>query len=240
MNITNIATTKANLDELAYEYYGNTYDYNCAANCGSSPASGTSVAGFLNDSNGAGFPSVKAINITAPNTGGSSSSQAASTVLGTTTSSVSGSVTSIPVSAITAAGSASAGTLPAGLFIIANTSLPPTSWQFLETSGVTGCTSGCSIPVTGSCTTTGWELNVNTCTNSTGTMLNTTYATGSDIYLDAIGYAHGTLHAGGWDCGANAAYAAAHNMLGVSEWFAAGAANTNLCFDTIQPFVSGQ
>jgi hypothetical protein len=54
-----------------------------------------------------------------------------------------------------------------------------------------------------------------------------------------MGYPTGAYDLGGWDCGPNAAFAAAHNMLGVMEWGYDGSANTKLCFDQIQPFTTG-
>ena len=233
--ISALAGTKANIDQYAFEYYGYgpNNDYNCADNCA---GSGHNLASFLSDATGGGIPAVKWLNIQGVDGG---YAQTTSTVLGTTTSSESGSLTSIPISAVAAIGSEAAGTIPAGLVVLANTSSPPTQWQFLETSGVTGCTSGCSLPVTGSCTAAGWEVNTGTCTNSPSTTLNATYGSGSDIYFDAIGYPVGGYNAGGWDCGSNAAYEAAHNMLGNAEWFDDGVANTKLCFDVLSPFVTG-
>jgi hypothetical protein len=111
---------------------------------------------------------------------------------------------------------------------------------FLETSGVTNCTSGCTLPVTGSCTAAGWQVNTNTCSDSTTVNLNNAYAAGSDIYFDPIGYTgQGSLHTGGFDCGSIAAYVAAHNMAGVLNWFDDNSAQTKLCFNTTQPSISG-
>lgn len=234
---TQPANAITNLDQVNFEYYGynpNT-QYNCSNNC-------QEEAQFLSEGIAAGIPSQKWLGLQGV-VGGYA--QSASTVLGTITASASGNVTSIPISGAAAAGSVAAGTIPAGVVILATTGTPPSNYEILETSGVTGCTSGCNLPITGYCQVSGWQPGTGNCHNSgTGVTLNATYPSGSDVYLSALGYPYSGpgssgYNVGGWDCGNNAAYAAAHNMAGVGEWFWNGSPNTALCFDTIAPFISG-
>ncbi|MGO9907276.1 MAG: hypothetical protein ACLPY3_16400 [Solirubrobacteraceae bacterium] len=244
-SISTLATARTNIDEPTFEYYGGTYDNNCSDNCqGGDPQGG--IARSLSEATSAGFAPQKLMWISCPASCQANSSLLTSTVLGTTTSALSGGTNvgssgtgGIPISGIAAVGTEPAGSMPAGLFILADTNSPPRSWQYLETSGVTNCASGCTLPVTGSCTSAGWKLNTGTCSNSSSVSLNANYASGADIYFDPIGYpAQNEIHTGGWDCGAAAAYAASDNMKGVSYWYDDGSANTQLCLNTVAPFVN--
>jgi hypothetical protein len=218
------AAAKTQVDQFAFFWYG--YDpannWNCANSC-------SQLAGYLSTVVSAGIPAGKWLSGQGV-AGAGGAAQQATTILATTASSVSGSVTSIPVTALAAS-------MPAGTFVLATTNMPPTNDQILETSGAAeGAT---SIPVTGYCSPAGWTTNNGNCVNASPVTLNATYASGDDIYLDLTGYPTGSHNVGGWDCGNNAAYAAARGMLGVMEWYDDGSANTKLCFDQIQPFVSG-
>ncbi len=245
-SLSQLATAKANIDEPTFEYYGGSYDNNCSGNCQGGSSQG-SVARSLASAVSAGFAPQKMIWINCPVSCQANSSQEATTVLGTTTSTLtsgtnvgSSGTGGIPISGIAAVGTEAAGSMPAGLFILAGTGSPPSTWQFLETSGVSGCASGCTLPVTGSCTAAGWKVNTGTCTDSGTVDLNATYTSGDDIYFDAIGYAaQNEINVGGWDCGAVAAYAASNNMRGVSYWYDNGSANAVLCLDAEQPFAGG-
>jgi hypothetical protein len=133
-----LAATKANLDQLAIEYYGANYDNNCSANCQGS-SGGYRVERGLSDSTTAGWPAQKVSWISASNTATVHSSQAATTVLGTTTSALasgtnvgSSGIGGIPVSGIAAVGNEAAGSMPAGLFIIADPNSLPQSWHSLR------------------------------------------------------------------------------------------------------------
>jgi hypothetical protein len=216
--------TETQIDQFTFEYYGYdpSNDYNCSDDC-------SKLASFLNTGNSDGIPSQKWIALQGLVGGGYSQTQ--TTTLGTTTASTSGSVSSIPVSALSAA-------VPAGTFVLAAPGSPSTQYEILETSGAAeGAT---SIPVTGHCSAAGWTMGSGNCSNASSVSLNGTYASGDDVYMDSTGYsANDGAYFGGWDCGNNAAYAAAHNMGGVGEWYWNGSANSALCFDQIQPFVSG-
>jgi hypothetical protein len=221
------SASKAQVDQFVFFYYG--YDpannYNCADSC-------EQLATYLSQVTGSTYNIPAAKWLAGQGVAGAGgASQQTTTVLTTTTSSVSGAVSSIPVSALSAS-------LPAGTFVLATTGgLPPTNYEILETSGAaSGAT---SIPVTGYCTAAAWTLGSSDCVSAASVTLNSAYASGDDIYMDPTGYPTGGANYGGWDCGNNAAYAAAHGMLGVMEWFDAGSGDTNLCFDQIQPFVSG-
>lgn len=238
-NGSGLSQTIANIDAYELEYYGYnpSNDYNCANNC-SGTGVGTPVTSLADGVSG-GIPAEKWIDIYAPgNPDSPLGAQATPTLLSNTTSSESGTVNSIPISAVAAAGSEAAGTIPAGLVVISNTSSPATSWQYLETSGVTNCTSSCSLPITGSCATASWKTAATRCTTSADTTLNATYASGSDIWLDEIGYPQGGYNTGGWDCGTMTSWAADNNLLGSSTWYWDGTANGEICSDTIQPFIT--
>ncbi len=244
-SISTLATTKTNIDEPTFEYYGGTYDNNCSDNCQGGDTQG-GIARSLAEATSAGFAAQKLMWISCPASCQANSSLETSTILGTTTTALTSGTNigstgtgGIPISGIAAVGTEAAGSMPAGLFILADTNSPPQNWQYLETSGVTNCTSGCTLPVTGSCTAAGWKLNTGTCTNSTTVDLNANYTNGADIYFDPIGYpAQNEIHTGGWDCGATAAYAASNNMKGVSYWYDDGSANTQLCLNTVAPFIN--
>jgi hypothetical protein len=221
------SASKAQVDQFVFFYYG--YDpannYNCADSC-------NQLATYLSQVTGGTYNIPAAKWLAGQGVAGAGgASQQSTTVLSTTTASASGAVTSIPVSALSAS-------LPAGTFVLATAGgLPPTNYEILETSGAaSGAT---SIPVTGYCTAAAWTLGASDCVSAASVTLNASYASGDDIYMDSTGYGTGGANYGGWDCGNNAAYAAAHGMLGVMEWFDSGSGDTNLCFDQIQPFVSG-
>jgi hypothetical protein len=241
--IPTLATTKTNIDEPTLAYYGGTYDNNCSDNCQGGDTQG-GIARSLSEATSAGFAAQKLMWISCPASCQANSSLLTSTVLGNTTSTLSSGTNvgtsgtgGIPISGIAAVGNEPAGSMPAGLFILSDTNSPPQHWQYLETSGVTNCTSGCTLPVTGACTAAGWKLNTGTCTNSSTVDLNATYASGADIYFDPIGYpAQNEIHTGGWDCGAAAAYAASNNMKGISYWYDDNSPNTQLCLNTVAPF----
>jgi hypothetical protein len=235
-NASTLGQTNTNIDAYELEYYGYnpSNDYNCAKNCG-----GTGIgtpATSLAAGEAGGIPAEKWIDIYAPgNPDSPQGAQAAPTQLSSTTSSASGSVSSIPISAV-----AAAGTIPAGLIVISDTNSVPTSYQYLETSGVTNCTSGCSLPITGSCTEAAWNIATDTSKGkcSSSTTLNATYASGSDIWLDEINYPQGGYNTGGWDCGTMTSWASDNNLLGSSTWYYGGNSNDQVCQNTIQPFVN--
>ena len=221
------AAAKTQVDEFTFFYYGYepANNYNCANSC-------SRLAGYLSAVTGSPYDIPAARWVAGQGVAGAGgSAQQTATVLATTTAAVSGAVTSIPVTALAAS-------MPAGTFVLAtDDGPPPTSDMILETSGAAeGAT---SIPVTGYCSPAGWTTGSGNCVNGSPITLNASYASGADIYLDLTGYPTGAYNAGGWDCGNNAAYAAAHGMMGVMEWYDDGSGNTKLCFDQIQPFVSG-
>jgi hypothetical protein len=221
------AAAATQVDQFAFFYYGwnPTTNYNCANSC-------SQLAGYLSKAVSAGVPAAKWLAGQGVSYNSPPFSQGTSaTVLATTTSSVSGAVTSIPVTALSSA-------IPQGTFILATTDgPPPTNYEILQTSGAaSGAT---SIPVTGYCKPAGWTYGQGNCVTTSSVTLNASYASGDDVIQAAMGYATGAYNLGGWDCGPNAAFAAAHNMLGVMEWGYDGSGNTKLCFDQIQPFVSG-
>jgi hypothetical protein len=234
---TAAAASKAQVDFFTTMYYGYNpaNNYTCANSCSNVAAWVSAVSGSTYNIPASKWLAGQGV------AGAGGAAQQQTTVLATTTSSVSGTVTSIPVSALSAA-------IPQGTFVLATTDgPPPTHYEILETSGApSGAT---SIPVTGYCTAPGWTYGSGNCVTTSNITLNATYASGDDIYLDLTGYptgnglnnnsSNGAYNVGGWDCGNNAAYAATHGLLGVMEWYDSGSGNTKLCFNQIQPFVSG-
>ena len=110
--------------------------------------------------------------------------------LATTSATVSGPITSIPVSSISTA-------IPAGNIVLATTQNPPSDYQVLSTSGAAACSSDCSIPITGA---PSW---------GSGTTANYSYPAGSYVQ---------NAYAGPWDCGNFARYAQANGLEGVMIW----------------------
>jgi hypothetical protein len=214
---------KAQVDQWVLEYFGYNpdNDYNCANSC-------SELGGYLSDAVSSGVPAQRWLSSQGLN---GPYSQGTLDTLATTASVVSGAVTSIPVSALSAA-------MPKGAFEVASTSSPQTSYEILETSGAAqGAT---SIPVTGYCSEPGFTYGSGNCTTSSSVTLNGSYASGSDVYANSMGYsAPSDEYYGGWDCGNNAAYAAANNMLGVLEWYYDGTTNSKICLDQIKPFATG-
>lgn len=131
----------------------------------------------------------------------------------TTNATVSGQITSIPVSSISTP-------IPAGNIVLATSGNPPSDHQVLTTSGATACSSHCSIPITGA---PSW---------GSGTTANHSYPSGSYVQ-DA--------YAGPWDCGNFARYAVAHGLGGVMVWDLQEEAGIHHgqfpCYDQVAPYV---
>jgi hypothetical protein len=135
-------------DQFNLMYYGYpTGSYSCADNCASVDRL---VQGLHNTGH---VPYSKMVLGMSP---GGGQAQCCYTDLATTSTAVSGTITSIPVGSISTA-------IPAGNIVLATTQNPPTNYQILTTPGVGTCSSNCSIPISGSPTA------------------NFSYASGSDV-----------------------------------------------------------
>jgi GH18 family chitinase len=185
--------------------YGDT----CASNCASF------ARDVSNEETHEGIPADKIVLGLA--TQDVSGAQTANANLGTTSATESGTISSISVSALSAA-------IPAGKIVLASTENPPAHYQILETSGASsGAT---SIPVTGYCS------NATTCTSGSAP-LPSSFASGSYVQND---------YRGMYDCGNAAGYAAAQGLKGVMVWTAQSDAadynGTFACFNQISPYAN--
>ena len=198
-------------DQFQLMYYGYpTGSYSCAT--GSPANTCTKVNSLVQElHNTAHIPYDKMLLGMSP---GGNQAQCCYVNLGTTNATVSGRITSIPVSSISTA-------IPAGNIVLATTQSPPSDYQVLTTSGAAACSSHCSIPITGA---PSW---------GSGTTANHSYPSGSHVQ-DA--------YAGPWDCGNFARYAVANRLEGVMIWDLQEEAGIHHgqfpCFDQVAPYLA--
>ncbi len=205
-----VATFSQWPDEFQLMYYGYpTGSYSCATG---SPANSCAKVNSLVQElhNTAHIPYDKMLLGMSP---GGGQAQCCYVNLATTNATVSGPITSIPVSSISTA-------IPAGNIVLATTQNPPSDYQVLTTSGAPACSSDCSIPITGA---PSW---------GSGTTANHSYPSGSYVQ---------NAYAGPWDCGNFARYAVTNGLRGVMVWDLQEEAGIHHgqfpCYDQVAPYV---